>query len=161
MSSYFYTDAFGDSLRVEEATFDGDKIATIMTDAGTRVYVERDAVPALALALMSISGATFLDPTTAQATVSLRSHVEYRAAAKRREEAEERAKALQAQKERVEAEKAKAEARTLDEEALALLNAFRRATGVTTPLASLDGVDSLISDNWRAAATAARELHRS
>ncbi|MCZ9884657.1 hypothetical protein [Arthrobacter sp. B2a2-09] len=160
MSSYFYTDDFGDSIRVDEDAFEGDKIAAIKTDAGATVYVKRDAVPALALALMSVSGASFLDPATAQATVSLRSHVEYRASAKRREEAEERAKALQAQRERVEAEKASAEARTLDEEALALLNAFRRATGVTTPLASFDGLDPFVADNWRAAATAARELHR-
>jgi hypothetical protein len=137
MSTFTHTDDDGDELLVEADGVGRALVSVSSTQHSGSVYVPKAVAVSAALVLLESAGATTLSGAVSQAVVCLRSHLAYQAAEKRREEAQERAKALHAQRERLarEAEAEKAQAAqdaedTLDEEALRLLNAYRQSNGM-------------------------------
>lgn len=141
--TFTLTDSHDDTLTISREV-DGKTDAIVAEIHGDNVYVPKEQTPAVALAILEAAQAHNLDGTVAQAIVALRGYIAYSAAEKRREKAAQ------------EAEKAR-EAKKLDAEALAMLNAYRRSIGVS-PLASLGSVEH-VAEPWRAAAKVARELH--
>lgn len=157
MTTFTHTDADGDELSIER---DGIGEALLSVSGSNAVYVPKAVAPAVALALLESAGAASVSGAVSQAVVCLRSHLNYAAAEKRREEAAERAEALRAQRARLareaeEAEKAKAAQdaeEAVDEEALFLLNAYRKAMGML-PI-SREHCVGYVFDYWRATARA-------
>lgn len=134
--TFTLTDSADDVLTIERARDAGETVAQV-----SGVYVRREEAPAVALAVLEAAGAHMLDGAVAQAIVSLRAHLEYRAAQKRREEAE---RAAREAKEREE----------LDAAALAGLNSFRRNALSMSALDSLARVDEFTANAWREAVKA-------
>lgn len=129
-----HKDAQGDTLYVNRTTDRGNPVAEIdFENEGRTVYVDKEAAPRVALAILEASGLQSRGDGSASVAIrALKSHL-HRVA-------------LKAQQERLEAEK-------LDKEALALLNAATRENYVSLSSAGT------IADFWRRAATKARELH--
>jgi RecJ-like exonuclease len=139
-------DSADDELEIERDDDGNGIVAAVRSEGGNTVYVRREESPAVALAILEAAGAHMLDGAVAQAIVSLRGHLEYRAAQKRREEAERKAAEEKAAKE-------------LDGATLAAYNAFRIAAplGFTDEISSLAELPPSVVDAWRAATKAARE----
>lgn len=136
-TTYTHTDSDGDQIEV--VTYPNDPAPTIIAkgqDRWAEVEFTKEDAPALALAILEAAGYTGDDDlsidTPDGAVRVLRRHIQW--------EARQKAEAEEAQK--------------LDEEALALVNAWRESSGSPT-----DGSLGPLKDNWRAVARMARELY--
>ena len=145
--TFTLTDAHDDELTIGRE-FDARteaNVATVKSSGDAATYVQREESPAVALAVLEAAGARMLDGTVAQAIVSLRAHLEYRAAERRREEAEREAREAKAREE-------------LDAATLDAYNAFRLAAplGFKDRIASLDELPAQVVAAWREAVKTAR-----
>jgi hypothetical protein len=147
-----HTDRDGDTFKITTSWAVNE--AAFVHTASRAALVKKEEAPALALALLELSGweADSLGGPVEHALKNLAKHLKNEEARKAEEEA---AKAA----EEADAAIAAEEAASLDAEALAFLNAYRASHG-NTPHSSLEAVrSSSVRDGWRAIAREARKVH--
>jgi len=151
-----HTDRDGDTFKI--TTSWAVKEAAFVHTASRAALVRKEEAPALALALLELSGweADSLGGPVEHALKGLAKHIQNVAAAEEaaRKEAEEEARKAAEE----EARKAE-ESAALDAEALALLNSYRLSNGQPART-SLDEIRNLTSrEGWRTIAREARKMH--